>query len=120
MSNFKTYLQALVDAVLGKTVQKTETGFIAKQALPLVNTVYINLQNADWTYIPTENGYLSLDVFSANAVFLQGSVFSYSQAGARNAVFIPVIKGQNVIVGSTNFSGSSTLQFHPLVGGGDS
>lgn len=105
----------------GESLFSSKKAFVAHQALPQGNIgrVVVQLQNADgWTYTPPADGYLSADIFSADQVFLHSGLLSYVDAGDRKGVILPVRKGENVSVGSANYSQTSALYFFPLIGGG--
>ena len=108
-------LRSLIEATF-----TSKKDFIAKQALPVgYPAIDIPLQNVDgWSYVTTSDGYLSLDAFSADQVFLHSGLLSYIDAGDRKSVFIPVRKGDVVSVGSANYRDGSYMKFFKLIGGG--
>lgn len=113
--SLKDKVRSLIEAAF-----TSKKAFIAEQALPVGSPVIdIPLQNVEgWSYVPTSDGYVSLDVFSADHVFLHCGLLSYIEAGNRKSVFIPVRKGDAVSVGSVNYAGGSYMKFFKLIGGG--
>lgn len=108
MSNFKTYLQSLVDAVLGKAVQKTETSFITYQGGPSNTVVNID-SNAD-SYTAVNDGYVYFRTNSTSAGTWINLICN------RFCAESPIIKANGHVNVSTRVSKGSTVYFKQLNG----
>ena len=116
MSNFKAYLQSLGDAVLGKTVQKTETAFIAKQCLPTQATV-IYPSSTTSTYQSPINGWVTVDNSGDGVAYIQAGLLTYTSATSRKALFVPCAKGEQIVIVISPLK-EAIIRFYPFAGGG--
>ena len=110
-------LKNVLSLLLSKFYSKKESGEVAHQAMPMGDSITLNLtKDSDATYVAPTDGYFNVEVDSSGYINCWGTLLTAASNGVWNKAFIPCKKGEVVnyhINGNIAYSA-----FVKLVGGG--
>lgn len=110
-------LKSLLALLLSKFYSKQESGEIAHQAMPMGDSITLNLtKGSDATYVAPTDGYFNVEIESSGYINCWGILLASASNGLWNKVYIPVKKGAVInyhIDGNIIYAA-----FVKLVGGG--
>ena len=110
-------LKNVLSLLLSKFYSKKESGEVAHQAMPMGDSITLNLtKDSDATYVAPTDGYFNVVVDSSGYINCWGTLLTAASNGVWNKAFIPCKKGEVV---KYRINGNITYAaFVKLVGGG--
>lgn len=110
-------LKNVLSLLLSKFYSKKESGEVAHQAMPMGDSITLNLtKDSDATYVAPTDGYFNVDVESSGYINCWSTLLAAASNGTWNKIFIPCKKGEVV---NYHINGNIIYAaFVKLVGGG--